>query len=68
MQQHIPNISIKQLREDITTVSHIKPKGRPKHTGTVWPSKRKAGKHGAQKQPVKVYDSMRTGDVPSSTN
>ena len=34
-------MTISSLRERITTVSHVKPKGRPKHSGILWPSKRK---------------------------
>ena len=47
--QHLPNLSIKLLRENIKTVPHVKPRGRPKHTGTIWPSKRKGGKRPTQK-------------------
>ena len=42
--RHPPNLSLKRLREGIKTVPHVKPRGRPKHTGTIWPSKRKGGK------------------------
>ena len=34
-------MTISSLRERITTVPHVKPKGRPKHSGILWPSKRK---------------------------
>ena len=32
------------LRNKITTVPHLKPRGRPKHTGTLWPSKKKSSR------------------------
>ena len=47
--QHLPNLSIKLLRENIQTVPHVKPRGRPKHTGTIWPSKREGRKRPTQK-------------------
>jgi len=39
-----PSLTIATLRETITTVPHTKPKGRPKHSGILWPSKRKHSK------------------------
>ena len=39
--QECSQLSLSVLRGKITTVPHVKPRGRPKHTGTLWPSKKK---------------------------
>ena len=35
---------MRDLRETIKTIPHVTPKGRPKKTGTIWPSKSKERK------------------------
>lgn len=37
-------MTLSSLKERITTVPHVKPKGRPKHSGILWPSKKKHSK------------------------
>ena len=32
---------------------HVKPKGRPKHTGKIWPQKRKVMEHDKENKPAK---------------
>ena len=39
------------LRNKITIVPHLKPRGRPKHTGTLWPSKNHSKKKSSRKRP-----------------
>ena len=44
LQTSFTRISVSALQGKIKTPTYIRPKGRPKHTGTLWPSKQKGTK------------------------
>ena len=44
-----PRLKLSVLKNEMKLKPHVKARGRPKHTGTVWPSKSKA-KNGKQKK------------------
>ena len=55
-----PRLKLSVLKNEMKLKPHVKARGRPKHTGTIWPSKSKT-KSGKRK---KVHSSMEKENLP----